>query len=149
MPGLIRGVARTAAVVGTANAVSHRQNQRYAAKDQQAAQAAAYQQQQYAQPQQQYAPPPQQYAPPAPVVEEDPTVAKINQLAALHAQGVLSDEEFSAAKARALGISATGKPGQSLRTGWRSPSWGATRFHPALGASSVAGSISPGSARIT
>ncbi len=46
MPGLIRGVARTAAVVGTANAVSHRQHQRYAAKDQQAAQAAAYQQQQ-------------------------------------------------------------------------------------------------------
>ena len=52
MPGLIRGVARTAAVVGTANAVSHRQNARYAAKDQQAAQAAAYQQQQV---QQQYA----------------------------------------------------------------------------------------------
>lgn len=101
MPGLIRGVARTAAIVGTANAVSHKQNQRYAAKDQQAAQAAAYQQQQ------QYAPPPQpQYAPPppAPVVEEDPTVAKINQLAALHAQGILSDEEFASAKAKALGI---------------------------------------------
>ena len=100
MPGLIRGVARTAAVVGTANAVSHKQAQKYAAQDQQAAQAAAYQQQQYAPPpQQQYAPPP-----PAPVVAEDPTVAKLNQLAALHAQGLLSDEEFSSAKAKALGI---------------------------------------------
>ena len=105
MPGLIRGVARTAAVVGTAGAVNHHQQKKWAAKDQQAAQAAAYQQQQYAQPQPQYAPPPQQYAPPAPApVEEDPTVAKINQLAALHAQGVLSDEEFTAAKAKALGI---------------------------------------------
>jgi hypothetical protein len=106
MPGLIRGVARTAAIVGTANAVSHRQNQRYAAQDQQAAQAAAYQQQQaqqYAQPQ--YAPPPQQYAPPAPApVAVDPTVAELNQLAALHAQGVLTDEEFAKAKAKALGI---------------------------------------------
>lgn len=104
MPGLIRGVARTAAVVGTANAVSHKQAQRYAAKDQQAAQAAAYQQQQYAPPPQQYAPPPQQYAAPAPEPAVDPTVEKINQLAALHAQGILSDEEFAAAKAKALGL---------------------------------------------
>ena len=105
MPGLVRGMARTAAVVGTAGAVNHHQQQKWAAKDQQAAQAAAYQQQQqYAPPpQQQYAPPPQQYAaPPAP--EVDPTVEKINQLAALHAQGILSDEEFASAKAKALGI---------------------------------------------
>ena len=103
MPGLIRGVARTAAVVGTANAVSRNQQQRWAAKDQQAAQADAYQQQQYAQPQ--YAPPPQQYAPPPPApVVEDPTVAELNQLAALHAQGILTDEEFARAKAKALGI---------------------------------------------
>ena len=67
MPGLIRGVARTAAVVGTANAVSHKQQQKYAAQDQQAAQAAAYQQQQYAPPpQQQYAPPPPAPAPRSP-----------------------------------------------------------------------------------
>ena len=99
MPGLVRGVARTAAVVGTAGAVNHRQQKRWAAKDQQAAQAQAYQQQQ------QYAPPPQQYAPPPPApVEEDPTVAKVNQLAELHAQGILSDEEFASAKAKALGI---------------------------------------------
>lgn len=102
MPGLIRGVARTAAVVGTAGAVSHHQQKRWAAKDQQAAEAAAYQEQEYA-PEPQYAPPPQQYAAPAPV-EEDPTVAKLTQLADLHAQGILSDEEFTAAKAKALGI---------------------------------------------
>jgi hypothetical protein len=89
-------MARTAAVVGTAGAVNHHQQQKWAAKDQQAAQAAAYQQQQYA-------PPPQQYAaPPAP--EVDPTIEKINQLAALHAQGILSDEEFASAKAKALGL---------------------------------------------
>ena len=108
MPGLIRGVARTAAVVGTANAVSHKQHQKYARQDEQAAQAAAYQQQQmaqqYAPPPQQYAPPPQQYAAPAPEPAVDPTVEKINQLAALHAQGILSDEEFASAKAKALGI---------------------------------------------
>ncbi len=105
MPGLVRGVARTAAVVGTAGAVNHRQQKRWAAKDQQAAQAQAYQEQQYAPPPQQYAPPPQQYAAPAPApVEEDPTVAKINQLAELHSQGILSDEEFASAKAKALGI---------------------------------------------
>ncbi len=105
MPGLVRGVARTAAIVGTANAVTHKQQQKYAAKDQQAAQAAAYQQQQYAPPpQQQYAPPPQQYAEPAPAPAVDPTIEKINQLAALHAQGILSDEEFASAKAKALGL---------------------------------------------
>jgi hypothetical protein len=101
MPGLVRGVARTAAIVGTANAVTHKQQQKYAQQDQQAAQAAAYQQQQ-AQPQ--YAPPPQQYAEPAPAPAVDPTIEKINQLAALHAQGILSDEEFASAKAKALGL---------------------------------------------
>jgi len=107
MPGLIRGVARTAAIVGTANAVSHKQNKKYASKDQQAQQAAAYQQQQYAQPQYaqpQYAQP--QYAPQpsAPVQELDPTTAKLQELASLHAQGILTDTEYTAAKAKALGI---------------------------------------------
>ena len=73
MPGLIRGVARTAAVVGTASAVNgrvqHRQQAKYASQDQQAADAAAYQQQQAAPPPQQYAPPPpQQYAPRRPLL---------------------------------------------------------------------------------
>ena len=53
-------------------------------------------------------PPPPQPAPvaPAPVAPApvDPTVEKINQLAQLHATGALTDEEFAAAKAQALGI---------------------------------------------
>jgi len=103
MPGLIRGVARTAAVVGTAGAVNHRQQQRWAAKDQQAAQAQAYQEQQYAQ---QYAPPPQQYAaPPAPAAAapSGDLVAELTKLGDLKASGVLSDAEFEAAKAKLLG----------------------------------------------
>jgi hypothetical protein len=49
------------------------------------------------------APPPGQ-APPAAAPPEDPTVEKINELAQLHASGALTDEEFAAAKAKALGI---------------------------------------------
>lgn len=106
MPGLIRGVARTAAVVGTANAVGHRQQQRWAAQEQQAAQAQAYQQQQYAQ---QYAPPPPQYAAPAPApapaapAPGGDLVAELSKLADLKAAGVLSDAEFEAAKAKLIG----------------------------------------------
>lgn len=48
------------------------------------------------------APPPAQ-APPA-GAPEDPTAQKINELAQLHASGALTDEEFAAAKAKALGI---------------------------------------------
>lgn len=107
MPGLVRGVARTAAVVGTAGAVRHRQDRRWAAKEQQAAQAQAYQQQQYAPPPQQYAPPPQQYAPPpppppaaaAPAVD---IVAELTKLGELKGAGVLTDAEFEAAKAKLL-----------------------------------------------
>ena len=90
--GLMRMAARTAVVAGTATAVSgrvaHRQNEKYynQAQEQQAAAAAA-------------APPP---APAAPA--EDDTTAKLQQLAALHSQGILSDEEFAAAKAKVLGI---------------------------------------------
>lgn len=111
MPGLIRGVARTAAVVGTAGAVNHRQQQRWAAKEQQAAQAQAYQEQQaaqqYAPPPQQYAQPPQQYAPPppAPAPAAAPSVdlvAELSKLADLKASGVLSDAEFEAAKAKLI-----------------------------------------------
>ena len=52
------------------------------------------------------APPPPSYpaAPPAPAPAADPTVEKISQLAELHASGALTDEEFAAAKAQALGI---------------------------------------------
>jgi hypothetical protein len=86
--------ARTAVVAGTATAVSgrvaRRQNERWAAQDQQ-----QYEQQQYEQ-QQQYAPPP----PPA----EDDQATQLQNLAQLHQQGVLTDEEFAAAKAKILGI---------------------------------------------
>jgi Short C-terminal domain len=50
------------------------------------------------------APPPAPQAPSPADAPEDPTVEKINQLAQLHASGALTDEEFAAAKAKALGI---------------------------------------------
>ena len=88
--GLLRMAARTAVVAGTATAVSGRVQRRQAAKwDQQ-------DQQQYAQEQ-------QQYAQEAPAPEDDST-AQLQNLAALHTQGVLTDEEFAAAKAKILGI---------------------------------------------
>ena len=94
--GLLRMAARTAVVAGTATAVSgrvaHRQSELYAAQDQQ-----QYEQQQYEQ--QQYA---AQQAAAAP--QEDEQVAKLQELAQLHKQGILSDEEFAAAKAKILGI---------------------------------------------
>ena len=91
--GLLRMAARTAVVAGTATAVSGRVARR---------QAARYDQQ-YAQEPQQYEPEPQQYAPEAPAAEDDAT-AQLQKLAALHTQGVLTDEEFSAAKAKILGL---------------------------------------------
>jgi hypothetical protein len=80
-------------VAGTATAVSGRIARRQARKyDQQAEQEPAPQ-----------APPPEaapaQAAPP-----EDDLTAKVQQLAALHSQGLLTDEEFAAGKAKALGI---------------------------------------------
>jgi len=98
--GLLRMAARTAVVAGTATAVSGRVARRQASKYDQQAEAQAYEQQQYAQPQQpQYAPPP-----PAAAPAEDETIAKLQEYAKLHASGVLSDEEFAAAKAKILGI---------------------------------------------
>jgi membrane protease subunit (stomatin/prohibitin family) len=84
--------ARTAVVAGTATAVSGRVARR---------QAARYDQQ-YAQEPQQYAQEPQQYAPEPPA--EDDATAQLQKLAALHTQGVLTDEEFAAAKAKILGL---------------------------------------------
>jgi membrane protease subunit (stomatin/prohibitin family) len=93
--GLLRMAARTAVVAGTATAVSgrvsRRQDQRYAQQDQ-----AAYDQQQAQQAQQQQA-----YAAAPP---EDDSTAELQNLAQLHSQGVLTDEEFAAAKAKILGI---------------------------------------------
>ncbi len=102
MPGLVRGVARTAAVVGTAGAVRHRQDRRWAAQEQQAAQAQAYQQQyaqqQYAQQQYAQAPPPA----PAPAPPSSDLIGELSKLADLKAAGVLSEAEFEAAKAKLL-----------------------------------------------
>jgi len=81
--------ARTAVVAGTATAVSGRVQRRQAARWEQED---AQQYQQY-----------QEAAAPPPAPEED-TNAKLQNLANLHAQGVLTDEEFAAAKAKALGI---------------------------------------------
>ncbi len=96
MPGLIRGVARTAVVAGTATAVSNRVSRR---------QAGRWQEQEQQQYQQQYQqPPPQQYAPPPPAAPaEDDMIAKLEQLGALHDKGILTDEEFAAQKAKILG----------------------------------------------
>ena len=100
--GLIRGVARTAAIAGTATAVSNRVSRRQATRwDQQAQQ----QQQAYgAPPPQQYAEPPPPPPPPAPAAEEDDMTDQLAKLANLHNQGILSDAEFAAAKAKVLGI---------------------------------------------
>src|SRR5688572_24631503 len=104
MPGLLRGVARTAVVAGTATAVSgrvqRRQAEKYADRDANiyAQQDAAYNQavqSQYAQP---------QYAQPAPAAPAPPdTVEQLKELAHLRDQGILTDEEFAAQKAKVLG----------------------------------------------
>jgi hypothetical protein len=98
MPGLMRGVARTAVVAGTATAVSNRVSRRQANRWSQQSEA------QYAQQQPQYYEPPPQYAQPAPPPgpPADP-VEQLTKLAALKEQGILTDAEFSAQKARILG----------------------------------------------
>jgi len=115
MPGLIRGVARTAVVAGTASAVSgrvqRRQQGRWAAQD---AQQQGYPPpQQYAAPAPTYAPPPPPPPPPTyaqPVYVEpatdapdmDAKIAQLKQLAELRDQGILTDAEFAAQKAQIL-----------------------------------------------
>jgi len=104
MPGLMRGMARTAAVVGTATATRNAVNRRQADKN---AQAYAQAEATYVETVQQAAPPPPQqeyYAPPpAPAPEED-MIAQLERLGALKAQGILTEEEFAAAKQKLLGI---------------------------------------------
>jgi hypothetical protein len=91
MPGLLRGVARTAVIAGTAtsvsNRVSKRQGERWAQQEQQ----------QYAQ----QAPPPQ--ASPAPAAGEGSPIEQLKELGELKAQGILTEEEFAAQKAKLLG----------------------------------------------
>ena len=104
---IARAVVGTAVVAGTAGAVHHHQEQKWA--NQQAQQQSQYDQayQQgaadaQAQQQPQYAPPPEQSQPRPGTCPQDDLTAKLQQLADLHAQGVLTDEEFSAAKVKLL-----------------------------------------------
>jgi hypothetical protein len=88
MPGLIRGVARTAVVAGTATAVSNRVSRRQADRWSQ----------QEAPPQQAY-----QEAPPAPAgPSTDDKLAQLKELGELKAAGVLTEAEFEAQKAKIL-----------------------------------------------
>jgi hypothetical protein len=95
MPGLLRGVARTAVIAGTASSVSGRVQRRQAAKfaDQDAETAA----QRNAAYQQQMAPPPAPAAPPVDVISQ------LKQLGELKEQGILTEAEFAAQKAKLLG----------------------------------------------
>ena len=86
MPGLLRGVARTAVIAGTAttvsNRVSRRQGQRWAQQEEQ-----------------------QQQAAPAPAAApaEASVIDQLKQLGELKSQGILTEEEFAAQKAKLLG----------------------------------------------
>jgi len=93
MPGLLRGVARTAVIAGTATSVSNRVSRRQANRwaEQEAAQQPQYE------PQPQYAPPP----PPAAPAAEDP-IERLKELASLRDSGVLTEEEFAAEKSKVL-----------------------------------------------
>ena len=95
MPGLLRGVARTAAVAGTATAVSNRVSRR---------QAERWQGQGYGQPMEyrQAAQQPAAGAPPAAAAPASSTVDQLKELAELKSQGILTEEEFAAQKAKIL-----------------------------------------------
>ena len=99
MPGLIRGVARTAAIAGTATAVSNRVSRRQA--NRWAEQSASQQP-----PPQYYEPPTAPPAPPAPAPAatstEDDMITQLEKLGALRESGVLTDEEFTEQKKRIL-----------------------------------------------
>lgn len=102
MPGLIRGVARTAVVAGTATAVSNRVSRRQAARWSQPQapppQQPAYQEPAYQQPVAQQPVPP---ATPPPAAPTD-RIAALKDLADLQSAGVLTPEEFEREKARIL-----------------------------------------------
>jgi hypothetical protein len=93
MPGLLRGMARTAVIAGTAtsvsNRVSKRQGERWAAQEEQAAvQAQAA---------------PAQMAPAQPQGGGSSMIDQLKELGELKAQGILTEEEFAAQKAKILG----------------------------------------------
>ncbi len=94
--GLVRGVARTAVVAGTATAVSGRVHP--PAEQQVGGAGAGPVRAAGGRSSRLHAPPPA----PAPAADDD--MAELQQLAELHAQGILTDEEFAAKKAQILGI---------------------------------------------
>ena len=93
---LIRGIGRTAVVAGTAGVVSgrvhHHQQEKWQREQQEEFAQHLAAQQQYAQP-----------APSQAPVPQDDMIDKIQELSSLHQSGVLTDEEFAAAKAKLLG----------------------------------------------
>jgi hypothetical protein len=93
MPGLLRGVARTAVVAGTATAVSNRVSRRQGNRWAEQEQAQAYQQQQPV-----YAAP----APAEPSSDMDNKLAQLKELGQLKEQGVLTEAEFEAQKSAIL-----------------------------------------------
>jgi hypothetical protein len=94
MPGLLRGVARTAVIAGTATAVSNRVSRRQAGRWAEQEQAQASEQQAtYAQP----------ASAPPPASAMDDKLDQLKQLGELKTQGVLTEQEFEAQKSRILG----------------------------------------------
>lgn len=98
MPGLMRGMVRTAAVVGTATATRNAVNRRQAEKNVAAYSNAVNQT---------YQTPPPQYVEVMPPAAPDPAedmITQLERLGALRAQGILTEEEFAAQKARLMGL---------------------------------------------
>lgn len=93
MPGLLRGVARTAVIAGTATAVSNNVSRRQAARWSQQAEAQQYEQEQAQ----------MQDAPAAPAPSADP-YAELEKLGQLKAEGLITQEEFDAKKQQLLGL---------------------------------------------
>jgi hypothetical protein len=96
---LLRRMARTAVVAGTATAVSNNVSRRQASRWER-----KEQEQMAQQPGNEYQPQQQDYTepPPAPAADTGGLTGQLQQLADLKAQGVLTDEEFAAAKAKLL-----------------------------------------------
>jgi len=97
MPGLMRGMARTAAVVGTATATRNAVNRRQADKNVQAYSNAM------ANADVQQAPPEQMEVMAAAPAQDVDVISQLERLGALKAQGLLTEEEFAAQKAKLLG----------------------------------------------
>jgi len=89
MPGLLRGVARTAVIAGTATSVSNRVSRRQGER--------------WSQQEQQQAPMQAEPAPPPQAAAGNSTIDQLKELGELKAQGILTEEEFAAQKAKILG----------------------------------------------